>query len=725
MIILWVISFFTGVIAVRLRIESAKEISGIQDENFTALFRVQSFPEIQENFTSFEAGLYFKQNTKILVKTGILNDITFGQCIIARLSCKEITDYGVPGVASFKTRQLVKSIRYSCNVSSQQVISGIKNCDYFFVPYINRIRNFIRNFIKTNFSSTVANFLIAITIGEKNGMDEQTIKNFRSSGTAHLLAISGLHVGIVGAFVFFLFRNILKIHYKIPLYFNIRKISAFLAIPCILVFSAIAGMSPSTQRAFIMSTILLLSIVLMHKPDLFYITSVAWCIMLIIDPSSIFDISFQLSFAAVGSIILSFRRINPENFIKVKNVILNKIIIYFLSGLITTVAGFAGTAGIIAQTFKTISLIFIPANMIAVPLTTIILPLLLVNICLCWVPYLSDFLIQSIEILTGFLINFVGFTGSYKYASISVPPPDNIQFTMYYILLVFLLIKISLQHKMIIVAGCITILLIYTFRPVHNNHELIVSFIDVGQGDATLIEFPEGKKMLVDCGPAFPGFNAGENIIAPFLWKKRIKKIDVLVMTHQQNDHVGGCTYIIKKFNVNEIWIPDTNWNKDNIKNYPSRLIKLLSGKIINFGEVKISSHNPGINQSSDENNNSIVLKIKYKKFSLLLTGDIEKKAESILTGDLNSKVLKVSHHGSCTSSSEHFLFSVQPEFAIISSGRSKLLHHPCPKTLKTIKKFNPKTFITAVDGSIFITSDGERICVNTYYNPELVCEKL
>lgn len=733
LLLLWIIVFITEIILIKFRTEKITTYPPPEElSSRTTLIRVDSFPKFKTQYTTFNGRILklfseekvTKQNIKIRINLEGKPDITYGQCLIVKLNCKEAEDYGVPGVPSYKKILGLEEIKYICNARTQEIITKINNCDYFSVQTVNKITNLIRKYIKNNYSEDIAGFLLAITIGDRSELDENIVENFRNSGTAHLLAISGLHVGIVVFFVFFLIKTILKLNYKLLIIFNLKRLSAILTIPFIFIFCLIAGMSPSTQRALIMSVIVLSTIALMRKPKIIYITSLTWCLILILDPSSLFDISFQLSFSAVFAIILFYSKLKDKIFVKTRKIIINKIINIISGNLLTTIAGFAGTAIIIARTFKTLPLFFIPANLIAIPLSTLILPATIIYLFLFWLPENLNPFIQVISFLTKILFSSINLLGGLKFSSINVTPPDNIQFVIYYLILIVFLAQIRFRARFIPLSILITIFISrnLNFNPEKN---LRITFIDVGQGDATFIELPDGNNMLVDCGKKFMDFNAGERIIAPFLWFQKIKKINILVMTHHQADHTGGCKYIIERFAPEEIWLQDTEWNLEGFDTGNAIVRKFKDHTIKDNNGVKIISMNSGISNKPDDNNNSLVLKIEYKNFSLLLTGDIGEKIENLLSGKrLKSTVLKVPHHGSCTSSSHEFLRSVNPVMAIISAGRQNMFHHPCKKTVERLREFTNRIFVTANDGSITITSDGEHFCYTTYLNGERYCNK-
>lgn len=725
-LLLYSISFFTGMISIRVKIEEVERIPEIfRDKDELMMIRVNSFPEYGADYTTFSAEILrlFNHPEPILSDINIFVSINgkikshLNQCMLIRARCKIPDDYGTPGVASIRHSLAMRGIKFVCNVDFRNAVTGLNGCNDNFFNLTGRISEKIKNYINLNYSPSVSGFLIAIITGDRSGISDELWNSFRRSGTAHLIAISGLHVGIVGAFVYFVFTKLLSINASFMKRFNIKRLSSLLTIPALIIFGILSGMSPSTIRAVIMGVMFLLSIALFKKPHTIFITCFSWSSTLLISPSLLFDLSFQLSYAAVFAIILFFSNFKIY---RSKEGVISKIFYFLTLNALTSIAGFAGTAGIIIKNFKSIPLFFLPANIIAVPLLTILMPFLLLNLCLSFIPENLNFLTMLVNATAKVLLFNVDFWAGIKNSNLNLPPLDNFEFILYYSLIFILLIKISCRLKIVFFA---IFLFLYTFHNIEFKKEktMMVSFIDVGQGDSTLIEFPDGENMLVDCGPEYRDFNAGERIVAPFLWHKGIKKINILAMTHQQSDHIGGCPYIIEHFNVDEIWISDTDWNLEGFNFKNTAVIKLHNGIIKNFDKLKIISLNPGVNNNSADNNNSLVIKIEYNRFAILLTGDIGKEVEKILPDGLMSTILKVPHHGSCTSSTDEFLNSVKPEIAVISAGRRNRFHHPCEKTIQRLKESTDKIYVTASDGTTTVSTDGARYCVSTFYNPDKI----
>jgi competence protein ComEC len=258
----------------------------------------------------------------------------------------------------------------------------------------------------------------------------------------------------------------------------------------------------------------------------------------------------------------------------------------------------------------------------------------------------------------------------------------------------------------------------------------------VGQGDCILIEFPKGKRALIDGGGFYDDrFDVGKNVIAPFLWKKKIRKIDFLVLTHPDPDHLNGLKFIARNFKVDELW--DSGLNIDSpsflelmetVQQKGIRRVSLFRGqspRIVNGVTVRTlhpARSNPGMRGTGRGTNNfSLVLKLTFGRRTFLFTGDIEREAEAELVAshvDLRGQVIKVPHHGSNTSSTERFLDRVQPEIAIISARETAVFRLPNRKVLKRYTDLGCKILRTDHHGAVILQTDGSNLKIRTILDP-------
>jgi competence protein ComEC len=277
------------------------------------------------------------------------------------------------------------------------------------------------------------------------------------------------------------------------------------------------------------------------------------------------------------------------------------------------------------------------------------------------------------------------------------------------------------------------------FSPtVFGKEELTVTFIDVGQGDAILIETPQGKKILIDgSGMERREINddptvgekpdrIGRKVVLPFLRKKGINRLDLVFLTHPHEDHLGGLNEVLKAVKVNQVIDAGSLYNslayqrfKELIAANKIKYAVARMGQEINFGNnLKAEILWPGREQLENVNSNSIVMRLVYGEVAFLFTGDLEKEGEERLlkyySGRLHSTVLKVGHHGSLTSTGDDFLRAIGPKYAVISVGKRNRYQHPAASTIKRLIEHWIKVFRTDLNGAITVRTDGCRLAIAT-----------
>jgi competence protein ComEC len=286
----------------------------------------------------------------------------------------------------------------------------------------------------------------------------------------------------------------------------------------------------------------------------------------------------------------------------------------------------------------------------------------------------------------------------------------------------------------VVVALLLTLLVWHPFAPDVHPGELELTAIDVGQGDSLLVLFPDGKRMLVDGGgiPAFgriarSQLDIGEDVVAPYLWDRGYRTLDVVALSHAHEDHSGGLGALIADFHPREVWTgftPDgPEWRAvhDKAVAVGARIMPLRAPSRFVFSGAAIEVLAPSTNYfPADEpkNNDSLVLRVTFGERSFFLSGDVERPIEQEMayTNELRSTdVLKVAHHGSRTSSTEEFLSAVQPAFAVISAGFENSYGHPHPTVVARLREHHAAILRTDVDGMITIRTDGRRIHVQTF----------
>jgi competence protein ComEC len=665
-----------------------------------------------------------------------------------RLSCRLYPPRGFrnPGGFSYERHLALERIHTVGFLSEKKgwvkLGEGLKNP---VTLRVERWRDSIRNFLNREASSPASAIFKALVLGEQGDIPEEIKESFIITGTAHLLAISGDQFGIVAILSFSLLIWILKRSEFLLLSVSIRKWAAGLTIPCIVLYAFIAGGGISVIRAAIMVVTFLVSILLNRERNLLHTLALAAFLILIFSSPSLFDVSFQLSFLAVLSILYLVPRTVQAFKQEGISVLLKaswkkKIMNYILLSLLVTAVAIVGTAPFVALHFNRFAPVGFITNLFIVPwVGFFIVPLsLAASIFSFFFTPLATLLININSFITLILLKVLAIVASLPFASLFISTPTFLEIILFYLLL-FLSVHVKERKlaRYLFLGICVVSVLDLAFWNLKDSFQkdLRLTFIDVGHGDSILVEFPRGKRMLIDGGGLYDDrFDTGKNVIAPFLWSKKIRRMDTLVLTHPDPDHFKGLNFIASHFPIGQFWDNGVQTQSDAYlqlrKILNERKIKTLSlaegtpPQTING--VEISFLNPPAWKATqkrtqnprDLNNSSLVMKLRFKNLSILLTGDIGKEAEErMLRTDysLRSDILKIPHHGSSSSSSPLFLERVKPTYAILSVGERNIGKLPHPEVLKRYQQLGATLYRTDVQGAITVVTDGESIQIKTF----------
>jgi competence protein ComEC len=571
-----------------------------------------------------------------------------------------------------------------------------------------------------------------------------------------------------------------------------KKMAAVMSLLPVFIYGVIAGFSPSTQRAVIMVTVFLLTYLFEREQDSLNTLSLAALSILVADPPSLFSISFQLSFSAVYAIIYGLARVQnrsappkvprQENWFSRLN---SKLVSFFLVSLFAI----CGSLPLVAYYFNQISLIGLAANFVVVPLIGFVsIPLGLMALFilpLSSVP--ASWCIMAATSMLSSALNVVDLFGNLPFAAVKIVTPSPLEVICFYIMGWALLnlrrirpqaatmlqstgISVEpttlldgnppptggqsgLQRRWGLSAGfqpaklaILAVLLVlltlaldtcYWLYQRFWHADLRVTIIDVGHGSASLLELPGGYTILIDGGGFTDNsaFDVGERVIAPFLWRKKIRTVDTLILSHPNSDHMNGLIFIARHFHVKNIWT--NNESRDTLGF--AEFMQVIASKNIHrpvfeamprryrINDVELHLLYPpsdylklkNIQKWRNLNNNSLVVKASLKSVSFLFPGDIMAEAEKELVDlagkSLNSAVLIAPHHGSKTSSSQIFLNAVDPEFVIISAGRYRRFQLPHPAILKRYASRRYTLWRTDIDGAISLSTNGYDLEISAF----------
>lgn len=641
-------------------------------------------------------------------------DFLLGEILKLKTKLRPITSYRNPNSMDYAAYMKRNGIKYSASIQNDKDLQNVgMNQKYFFLNIPYRIKKYENKKIDALLPPTSALILKGILIGERTQLPNEIEESFKKAGVYHILALSGFNVGLIALFIYTILSML-----RIP-----QKLIYATTIICLITYALIVGLSPSVVRATIMCILFLFARLLNREASLLNILSASCLIILAWNPLSLMDIGFELTFMATIFIIFISPIIESN---------LSFLPLWFSRLISISASAQLGVIPLLIYYFNQLSVIAIISNIFIVPLTTIITYIGMISLILSHLnQWMASIFFQTTWLLIILLRWFIDFFASLSFSTINPAAcPLWVVLLFYFSILFFVLFYKKSRIKIIAAISClISVFLLLNYNILtQEKGKFNITFLDVGQGDATLIEFPSGKTMLIDAGASSPYFDTGGVVITSFLRSKGIKKLDIVVLTHIDPDHTGGLKTIIKNFSIGEIWdnIAFNSTSEKSIQLFNGRkssIRHVAEGDSFQIDGVVVRILNPPDYKMSEErelseNDRSIVLHIKYKNFSALLTGDIGIKAEEIILSsglEIKSRVLKIPHHGSKYSSTPEFIKAVSPEFAIISSGRFNLFGHPSKEVVNKLQTQGIGIFRIDKEGAVIVSSDGNRYDISSW----------
>ncbi|HOU17130.1 MAG TPA: DNA internalization-related competence protein ComEC/Rec2 [Candidatus Marinimicrobia bacterium] len=564
--------------------------------------------------------------------------------------------------------------------------------------------------------------LKALIVGVRGEISDETNQAFVDTGVVHVLSVSGMHVVYV-TMVIMLILGFLRIP---------KKPKMVLAILGLGFYALMVDLRPSVNRAVIMAILTLIAQGWEKRANVYNTIAAAALIQSLFDPLQIFDMGFQLSFMAVISIVYVYRQLEyllplPLKTSNIKNRRLREIWQLFLVSL----SALLGTIPITVFYFQRIPIISLVTNLAVVPLVGLIGGLGFGQVILGFLWSGFNLTFGEVQtLLISLLTQIVKISGRVPIAYLTIPA---ISLAGVYFGYLILLILLNLDKKRVQKVALFGFLIGINFLIWTQNLSkpvLQVTFLDVGQGDAIFLEFPNRETMLIDTGDRTFRRDYGELTIAPFLKRKGFQRIDYLALSHPHNDHIGGAPYLMRNFQIGEIWEPDISASSQIYREIhtladslqiPIRhlyagdcfpLAESLTVFVLHPSKAFLESHPPGFNDYSN------VLKISYRQIDFLFCGDVEKFSESYLNlwhTTLQSEILKVPHHGSSTSSSQTFLEQITPDLAVISVGKNNKFRHPSAGTIARYEALGTEIHRTDLSRALIINSDGHKYWIKPW----------
>jgi competence protein ComEC len=590
-------------------------------------------------------------------------------------------------------------------------------------------------------SQRSAGVAAAIAIGDRTGLAPADEERLQAAGTYHVIAISGGNIAILTVMLLVLGRWL-----GVP-----ARGVAVATIGLLLAYGQVTGPAPSVDRAISAAVLFLVARLLEHRTPPLNVLAVAAALALTVSPATVFDPGFILSFGATLGILVGVPRLPGGSAARGDSArsligILREFAGAAVAMLRATVAAEIALAPIAAAMFGRVTIAGLLLNFAAIPLMTIVqvgsfagLGVWLVDRGLArWCGYV-------VHLSGRGLIDSARLVELVPWLWREVPPPAWECVAAYYAALILALVRRPLSRVAGVTAALLAALIVAgphaTARdavPIPKPGTLRVVFLDVGQGDATLLLLPDRRAFLVDAGglPAAPlqdatdgpAFDIGERVVAPALRAFGVRAIDTLVLTHADSDHIGGALALLTRFRPRAVWegvpVPRNEplqWVHDGANAIAAEWRVVQAGDELHVRDVSLRVLHPPLPEWERQrvrNDDSVVLEARFGNVSIILPGDVGKEGETQLLDRIDSSrltILKVPHHGSATSSTSAFVDKVRPLAVIFSAGRNNRFGHPAKAVMDRYRAAGAEIFSTADDGAVVLDTDGKSVELRTW----------
>lgn len=667
---------------------------------------------LKENTVSLSEGKPYRCENVIVYCSDSKNYL-IGNQITVYGEIQKFSEATNPGQFNEKMYYMIENIDYKIRADEIIIL------DHSYSKYhdvLNQIKHKLMQVYEKLLPKKESGALIAMLLGEKYLLEEELQQLYQENGISHILAISGLHISLIGLFVYKILKKI-----KIP-----NEPSTILSILFIYSYGILTNFSISTNRSVVMMIIMLLSAIFGKTYDMLSSISLSALLILLKNPLQIFSAGFLLSFGAVlgiAVILPCIYKLFPS-----KNPVISSFYVSAIAGIITM--------PMVLYFFYQIPVYSILVNILVLPLTSaLMLTAILAGVVgVIFLPA-GIFLIGGADYILRFYEWVCKLGSNLPGNLVTLGKPDWLRILCYVFLLTAFVWSVKRYQKKYLIL--LLFLSILPFFLPQKNVGLEITVLDVGQGEAIFLKTGSGTTYLIDGGSSNIN-KVGTNRIQPFLLSIGVDTLDYAFISHSDNDHTSGLEELMTgdKIKIKNLILPKTSLRDENYhklealaKDRDIKVSFITRGDTILDGDIKMTCLHPSPDFPAQTSNSySTVLSVSFKEFDMLFTGDLEEEGEKLVTQFLKEQktasefhvaadydILKVAHHGSKNSTFDEFLKLIRPEISLISCGRDNRYGHPHEELLERLDDIKSEVAITYERGAINIKTDGKRTVVEEY----------
>jgi competence protein ComEC len=589
------------------------------------------------------------------------------------------------------------------------------------------VRGAIERFVSPR-DATAAAIAKAILIGDRTSLDPAIVDRLQVAGTYHVIAISGGNVALLTALCFLGVRALVRS----------PRLGAAFTIGAVLVYGWIVGGDPSVARAVAAASVFLAASAIGLRPRPLHVLATIAGMLAAVDPLMTVDVGAWLSFGATLGIIVGATRLSslidrPVVASRQSGRVWRSARRGLLRSLAATAAADLVLLPIAAAAFHRVTVAGLLLNVVAIPAMAVLQCAGLAVVFLQPVPPVATAAAAVVAAASQALVESARVVDWLPWLSWRVPPL-SIWWTAIYFAATAVAVwrpapRIGTAATAVAAAALLAIVTAPdVVRGVRAPEWLRIVALDVGQGDALLIRLPSGQTMLVDAGGSAGAFDVGARIVTPAIWAQQVSRLEWLVITHPDQDHIGGAPSVVTDVPPREVWegiavprIPALIVLRELARTRGLPWREVRAGDRLEAGGVAIEVLHPPApdwERQRVRNDDSVVLRLRYRDVELLLTGDAGVEFESDASFSADSapvRVLKAAHHGSRSSSSDRFVRGYAPDIVLISAGAGNLFGHPAAEVLDRFQAVGAETFRTDGDGAVMLETDGRTVVARTY----------